>query len=41
MITSKDPNRLDFEEAQVIWTQWCRDKFCNMLRMHSEFKVDF
>lgn len=31
----------NFEDAQIIWTQWCRTKLCNHLCKMQQFKFEF
>ena len=32
--------KLDFDEAQIMWTQWCRDKLCNHLSTHDAMQTE-
>jgi len=31
----------NFEEAQIIWTQWCKDKLCTLLTTNESIETDF
>lgn len=38
--TTKD-NVSNFDDAQIIWTQWCKNKLCNHLIQNQQFKFEF
>lgn len=38
--TSKDYVS-NFDDAQIIWTQWCRNKLCNHLSKTVPFKFEY
>lgn len=38
--TSKDYVS-NFDDAQIIWTQWCKTKLCNHLCKMQQFKFEY